>query len=99
MGEVVAALRAQQDELAGYVEHADADQLLAPSRCPGWSVADVLLHLAQSNEAAVSSVLGSLPEPGERTGIVSGPAAGSVDDLAGAMVEAERTSPEAMRDR
>jgi uncharacterized protein (TIGR03084 family) len=99
MAEVVAALRAQQDELAGYVADASAEQLLVPSRCPGWSVADVLLHLAQSNEAAISSVQGTLPAPGDRTGIVSGPAAGTVDDLAGAMVEAERASPAQMRDR
>jgi uncharacterized protein (TIGR03084 family) len=100
MAEVVDALRAQQDELAAYVGDAGGEQLLAPSRCPGWTVADVLLHLAQTNEAAVASVGGALADEGgagfwaeARTD------ATTVDDLAGAMVEAERAEPGQVRDR
>jgi uncharacterized protein (TIGR03084 family) len=100
MAEVVAALRAQQAELAAYVGEAGDEQLLAPSRCPGWTVADVLLHLAQTNEAAVASVGGSLADEGgagfwaaARTDTTT------VDDLAGAMVEAERADPSQVRDR
>ncbi len=33
----------------------DDGGLATPSACEGWSVADVLLHLAQTNEAAVAS--------------------------------------------
>ena len=45
-------------ELDGLVRDLDPAGLTTPSRCPGWSVADVLLHLAQSNEMAVASVTG-----------------------------------------
>ncbi|WP_426574818.1 maleylpyruvate isomerase family mycothiol-dependent enzyme [Aquihabitans sp. McL0605] len=98
MDDVNAALRAQQVELAGYVAGADEAALLQPSRCDGWTVADVLLHLAQTNEMAVASVQGRLGE------FVDGAAAGlsptgSIDDWAGALVDAQRTDPSAARDR
>ena len=35
----------------------DDAELLRPSRCPGWSAADVLLHLAQTNGADLSTAL------------------------------------------
>jgi uncharacterized protein (TIGR03084 family) len=100
MAEVVAALRAQRDELAGYVADATAEELLRPSRCPGWTVADVLLHLAQTDEAAAASVTGGLSD-GNGAGFL--PEAWSdystVDELAGQMVEDQREGPEAIRDR
>ena len=45
----------------------DDDGLLRPSRCEGWTVADVLLHLAQTNEMAVASAQGRLREYFEAT--------------------------------
>jgi uncharacterized protein (TIGR03084 family) len=88
---VVTALAQQQAELAALVDPLDAAGLDTPSRCPGWSVADVLLHLSQTNELAVVSVEGRWEEiraqPGEPLW------AGEADDmdaLAGVMVEAER---------
>ena len=59
-------------------------QWLARSGADGWSVADVVLHLAQSDEGVVASVGGA----DRLTG-----AAGTVDDWAAQMVDAERAAP------
>ena len=61
------------------------EQWLTESGASGWSVADVVLHLAQSEEGVVASVGGSGPR--EATA-----AAGSVDDWAARMVDAERAT-------
>lgn len=98
MDDVVAALRAQQAELAGYVADLDGDGLLRPSRCPGWTVADVLLHLAQTNEMAVASVDGRLGSFVEQATDGLAPV-GSIDEWAGALVDLQRSGPEADRDR
>lgn len=52
MEEIVAALAAQQSELATMLAGLDDGGWPRPSRCGGWSVADVVLHLAQTNELA-----------------------------------------------
>jgi uncharacterized protein (TIGR03084 family) len=98
MDDAVEALRAQQDELATYVRNADEDALLLPSRCDGWTVADVLVHLAQTNEMAVASVEGRLREFVDQVASDL-PQTGSIDDWAGALVDRQRTDPGAMRDR
>lgn len=98
MDAVVDALRAQQAELAGYVAHLDEDGLRRPSRCPGWTVADVLLHLAQTNEMAVASVAGVLGSfVQEATGGLA--PVGSIDEWAAAYVDLQRAHPAADRDR
>jgi uncharacterized protein (TIGR03084 family) len=98
--DVLAALSEQQAELAALVDPLDAAGLDTPSRCPGWSVADVLLHLAQTNELAVVSVEDRWEEirgqPGEP---VWAREAGDMDTLAGVMVDAERGDPVASRSR
>lgn len=99
MQDVNQALIDQQAELAGYVADADVEALTRPSRCEGWTVADVLLHLAQTNEMAVASVEGRLEElvAREAAGLTAvGP---SIDDWAAAMVDLQRTDPASMRDR
>lgn len=97
-GDVVAALVAQQEELRGLVEDRDDAALSSPTRCEGWSAADVLLHLAQTNEAAVASVAGRLGE--FRLGGVGGEGAADVDELADLAVAAERAAaPTTIRDR
>lgn len=98
MDAIVTALGQQQDELAGYVVGLDEADLSAPSRCPGWSVADVLLHLAQTNEMAVASCQGRLGDAVDRLAAGLG-SIGSVDDWAGAMVDKERGSATEARDR
>ena len=98
MDDVIPALRAQQAELAAYVAHLDAHGLEQPSRCPGWSVADVLLHLAQTNEMAVASVAGQLGSFVQEATDGLAPV-GSIDEWAGALVDLQRSDPTADRDR
>jgi uncharacterized protein (TIGR03084 family) len=88
----IEALTAQDAELEAIVAPLEEAGLLAASRCPGWTVADVLVHLAQTNELAVASAAGRLAEHAEQ---VAGSLArtGSVDDWAGALVELERGDP------
>jgi uncharacterized protein (TIGR03084 family) len=99
MDEVVDALRAQQAELASYVADLDAAGLGRPSRCAGWTVADVLLHLAQTDEMAVASLAGDLPGYLDRASAGVTFTGSTVDDWAGVLVDAQRGEPEAARDR
>lgn len=96
--DAVTALGDQQTELSRFVATAGRDALSRPSRCAGWSVADVLLHLAQTNEMAVASVEGRLGAFVDDVAAAI-PQTGSIDDWAGALVDLERSSPEAARDR
>jgi len=86
--EIVAALAAQDDELAGLLTGRDADAWRLPTPCVGWTVADVVLHVAQTNELAIACVDGTVTEPSGLSG-GEGPA-GTVDDAAALMVEQER---------
>lgn len=97
MGDVVGDLEAQQAELSDLVDRIDGEDWGRPSRCAGWSVGDVVLHLAQTNELALASatdryreVLGTLSD-----GLA--PAA-DVDEGAAAMVVRDRvgTTPAAV---
>jgi uncharacterized protein (TIGR03084 family) len=86
--DVVAALGEQVDELRSLVGGLDEDGLAVASACAGWSVADVLLHLAQTNEAATASVRGDLETVAEQLWGNATP--GDVDAAAGDAVAAER---------
>ena len=65
---VIDDLEAEQDRLEAILDGLDDAQMLAASAAPGWTVADVVLHLAQSEEAVVASAaglrVGIRPEPG-----------------------------------
>jgi Mycothiol maleylpyruvate isomerase N-terminal domain len=50
-------------------------QWLAPSGADGWSVADVVLHLAQSDEGVVASVGGASPRDRDGSRTPAGPCA------------------------
>jgi len=64
-------------------------QWLAESAADGWSVADVVLHLAQSDEGVVAAAAGT-----DGTGPRAGAGADStVDEWAARMVETERAAP------
>lgn len=78
-------------------QHAELDQLLAglaeadwqrPTRCAGWTLSDVVLHLAQTDELALASAEGGYRDTAVR--LTGGAPATSVDDGAAAMVERER---------
>jgi len=96
---VVAALAAQHDELSTLVSSLDEQGWQTPSRCAGWTVSDVVLHLAQTDEMAIASVQGRFAEAvGALTEGVG--AAASVDEGAALMVDRERGRPgDEVRDR
>jgi uncharacterized protein (TIGR03084 family) len=92
--EVVRALEAQHAERYGLLDGLTDPGWHAPTRCDGWDVADVLLHVAQTNEMAIGSATGRFVEVvADLTGGVRRGA--SVDDGAALMVERQRGRPAA----
>lgn len=87
---IVECLQAQHAELDGLLSSLDDAGWDRPTRCPGWTVADVVLHLAQTDELAVASVEGRLSEA---AGAWTATGAGTVDDAAEAAVAAQRGAP------
>jgi uncharacterized protein (TIGR03084 family) len=76
-------LKAEYEQLDGVLADLTAEQWARPSAAAGWTVADVLLHLAQSEELAAASIAGDVPAfAAER--------AGKVDDWADEFVAAQR---------
>ena len=61
---------------------------MSPSGAAGWTVADVVLHLAQSEESVVATVSGADLRPG--LGAAGG---GTVGERVAALVDAERAEP------
>jgi uncharacterized protein (TIGR03084 family) len=96
--EILAALAEQQAELDSLINPTDEAAWAKPSRCDGWSVSDVVLHLAQTNEMALASLDHALDayyaRMLEHAGRIWPPTA-NVDDGAGAMVDKERGAPPA----
>jgi uncharacterized protein (TIGR03084 family) len=88
MAEIFDDLAAEYRRLAEVLESLTPDQWARPSAAAGWTVSDVVLHLAQSEEAITG---GSLAE-GTVTRSYSDT---TVDGLADAMVAAERGMPPA----
>jgi uncharacterized protein (TIGR03084 family) len=78
-------LAAEQDRLEDILSDLDEAQWTSPSSADGWTVADVVLHLAQSEEGVVASASagGDLRPTGGRT----------VDEAMDELVQAERTAP------
>jgi len=92
MDEVLTGLAEQDDELDGLVSGLDDNGWAAPSRCPGWSIADVVLHLAQTDEMGAASAEGRFDMRSSAFGMVAAdaPPGADVDDLAGLAVAAQR---------
>ena len=89
MDDILGALADQQDELSGLLAGRTDDEWRRPSLLDGWTVADVVLHLAQTNELSIASAQARLPEVAE--GMGAGPGrASTVDERADLMVAAER---------
>lgn len=97
--DVMHALESEHGETARMLESLSDTQWLLPTRCEGWSVADVVLHLAQTDELALASLRGALPEP--VTELTGGPdTVSAVDEGAAAMVELQRgIEPDALLER
>ena len=89
MDEVLTALAGQDDELDELIGGLDESGWARPSRCPDWSISDVVLHLAQTNEMALASALGQFAEAMSELADGLAPAS-SVDDGADLMVARER---------
>lgn len=87
MDDIIEVLRAQQRELDDLLSGLDDAQWRLESRCAGWSVADVVLHLAQTNEFALASAEGRLDD---LAGFVDATAADDVDAAAAHAVEQQR---------
>jgi uncharacterized protein (TIGR03084 family) len=81
-------LAAEQDRLETILLGLSITQWLSESGAAGWTVADVVLHLAQSEEGVIASAAGADVRSG-----LSPAAGGTVDDRAATMVAAERTAP------
>ena len=94
MTEILDLLARQHEELDGLVADLDEAGWARPSGCPDWTIADVLLHLAQTDEMATASAERRFAEA---AAAFAGRAAASegapVDDLAGLAVAAERGRP------
>jgi uncharacterized protein (TIGR03084 family) len=88
---IVAALAAQQGELDGILRDATGADWDTPTRCAGWTVSDVVLHLAQTDELALASTDGRIAET--QSSWTDADRAGTVDDRAGALVAQQRGAP------
>lgn len=94
MHAIVTALAEQQAELSALLSGRDERDWQRDSRCDGWTVADVVLHLAQTDALALASVQGRFDKVvQELTQGLS--TAGSVDDGSAFMVARERGQPAA----
>jgi uncharacterized protein (TIGR03084 family) len=93
--DITTALADQHAELAVLLSGLDEPDWQRPSRCEGWSIADVVLHLAQTDELAIASVNGRFAEAIEEMAGASG-AASSIDEGADVMVARERGQPAAV---
>jgi uncharacterized protein (TIGR03084 family) len=86
--DVTGALAAQHRDLAAILEQLAEEDWNRPTRCDGWSVRDVILHLAQTDEMAVASLEGRVDAfLAERT---AGGSATTIDEGAALMVQLER---------
>jgi uncharacterized protein (TIGR03084 family) len=85
-------LAAEQDRLDGILAGLDDAQWATPSAAAGWSVTDVVLHLAQSDEAVVASAAGADLRAGPDARATTG-AGANVDEAMNRLVQAERAAP------
>ena len=79
-------LEAEQDRLEDILGGLDDEQWTAASGADGWTVCDVVLHLAQSEEAVLASTAGTSWETRLAPGI-------TLDQVMDQLVQAERADP------
>ena len=89
--DVFEALEAQGDRLDGILASLDEQQWSSPSLCPGWSVSDVVLHLAQTEEGVVATVKEEYNPVTE----IQIEGAANIDEAMEGWVRAERGAPPA----
>lgn len=93
MNSIFDDLAAEQDRLGTVLSGLSGQQWRAGSGAAGWSVADVVLHLAQTDEAVVAATTGGADLPDWRS------LGGTVDEAMDALVRAERGDPEQIHQR
>ena len=92
MEAVLTALGEQHAALDSVLAALDDAAWSSPTRCEGWTVADVVLHLSQTDQLALASAEGRFDEGlADLAGGLEG--SGNVDDGAAAMVARERGLP------
>jgi uncharacterized protein (TIGR03084 family) len=92
---VIADLEAEQNAIEAMLTGLDEATWLSPSAAAGWTISDVVLHLAQSEEAVVSSV----GEPAVSL-VDAFPVEGNtIDEIMENRVRAERGDPFLIFDR
>jgi uncharacterized protein (TIGR03084 family) len=84
------ALARQHADLWALVAERREDEWHLASACPGWDVSDVVLHMAQTDELAVSSIANEFDVTAMSE---AARGAGTVDDAAGVAVERDRGAP------
>ncbi len=85
----LASLIAQHAELGALLSEMDDVDWGRPTRCEGWDIADVVLHLAQTDEMAIGSLHGRFTDT--LAALVEGASFGAgVDQGAAAMVARDR---------
>ena len=82
-------LEAEQDRLQSILDGLDEMQWASPSAAAGWTVADVVLHLAQTEEAVLASATGV------SLGVRQAPGA-NLDEVMDQLVQAERAAAPAL---
>jgi uncharacterized protein (TIGR03084 family) len=78
-------LEAEQDRLQSILDGLDEVQWASPSAAAGWTVADVVLHLAQTEEAVLASATG------DSLGVRQAHGA-NLDEVMDQLVQAERAA-------
>jgi uncharacterized protein (TIGR03084 family) len=79
-------LVAEQDRLEAILSELPGDGWLSPSGATGWTVADVVLHLAQTEELVVASVTGHSDRDWR-------PGGSTLDEAMDRMVRADQAAP------
>jgi uncharacterized protein (TIGR03084 family) len=99
--EIFDDLEAEFDRIETILERLDADAWRSPSAAEGWTVTDVVLHLAQSEEAVIATTGAPLASAVDRTALRArwGSATETLDDAMDALVAAERDEPRKVFDR
>lgn len=91
--EIIDDLAAELARIESILDSLDGSDWARPSLCPGWSISDVVLHLAQTQEAAAATVNRPVTDRSQAV------EPRGVDAAAGRAVEAERDAPRAVFDR
>jgi uncharacterized protein (TIGR03084 family) len=86
----------EQDRLEAILDGLDDEDWQAPSGAPGWTVADVVLHLAQTEEAVVAS---AAPSGGAQDAGRWRTDTETLDEAMDRMVRTERIRPVVIFDR